>query len=393
LTVDSGQLIVIQQPGDRSEEIVNTLMGQYIIAFLILVRYREMGLEAVRRFIGVPHSDKKRYIFLKSPFDKGDLGGLKTKEQKMRVLIMGGTRFIGVYLTKILVGQGHEVVLFNRGNKPAPVEGIQQIKGDRQDPSQLKEKLSRETFDVIFDNNGRQLRDTQPLAEIFQNRVQHFIYVSSAGVYLKSDQMPHGEGDAVDPNSRHKGKYETETYLESAGLPWTSIRPTYIYGPQNYNDLEAWFFDRLVRDRPLPIPGNGCHLTQLGHVADLAAAMAAILGNEKAMGQIYNISDSRYVSFDGLARLCAAATGKSVDEVELVHYDPKQFNFGKRKAFPMRVQHFFADVNKAMTQLNWKPEFDLLSGLKDSFENDYLASGRDKAEVDFSLDEEILGSR
>ena len=49
----------------------------------------------------------------------------------MRILIMGGTRFIGVYLTKILIEQGHEVVLFNRGNKPAPVEGVKQIKGDR----------------------------------------------------------------------------------------------------------------------------------------------------------------------------------------------------------------------------------------------------------------------
>ncbi|MEL6164889.1 MAG: NAD-dependent epimerase/dehydratase family protein, partial [Cyanobacteria bacterium J06628_3] len=39
----------------------------------------------------------------------------------MRILIMGGTRFIGVYLTQILVDQGHEVVLFNRGNRPSPV--------------------------------------------------------------------------------------------------------------------------------------------------------------------------------------------------------------------------------------------------------------------------------
>jgi hypothetical protein len=56
----------------------------------------------------------------------------------------------------------------------------------------------------------------------------------------------------------------------------------------------------------------------------------------------------------------------------------------------MRVQHFFADVHKAMTQLNWHPEFDLLSGLKDSFQNDYLTSSRDTAEVDFSMDDEIL---
>ncbi|WP_026735807.1 NAD-dependent epimerase/dehydratase family protein [Fischerella sp. PCC 9605] len=308
----------------------------------------------------------------------------------MRILIMGGTRFIGVYLTQLLVQQGHEVVLFNRGNRPAPVGRVGQITGDRTDATQLKEKLSKENFDAIFDNNGRELTDTQPLAEIFQDRVQNFIYMSSAGVYLKSDQMPHTEGDAIDPKSRHRGKYETEAYLTQQKIPFTSIRPTYIYGPQNYNDLEAWFFDRIVRDRPIPIPGNGLHITQLGHVKDLARAMTKVLGNSKALRQIYNVSGDRFVTFDGLARACAVAAGKSPDEIKIVHYDPKKFDFGKRKAFPLRTQHFFASVNKAITELDWQPEYDLISGLKDSFENDYLVSERDKAEIDFSVDEEIL---
>jgi nucleoside-diphosphate-sugar epimerase len=311
----------------------------------------------------------------------------------MRILIMGGTRFIGVYLTQLLVEQGHEVVLFNRGNRLAPsLEGVGQIIGDRTDAAQLKAKLSPENFDAIFDNNGRELTDTQPLAEIFQDRVQHFVYMSSAGVYLKSDQLPHVEGDAVDPKSRHKGKHETEAYLTQLGLPFTSIRPTYIYGPRNYNELEGWFFDRIVRDRPIPIPGNGLHITQLGHVKDLAKAMTQVLGNERAIKQIYNISGDRFVTFDGLARASAVAAGKSPDAVKIVHYDPKKFNFGKRKAFPMRVQHFFASVHKAQTELNWYPEYDLISGLQDSLENDYLASGGDKADVDFSVDEEILNN-
>lgn len=308
----------------------------------------------------------------------------------MRILIMGGTRFIGVYLTKILAEQGHEVVLFNRGNKPAPVEGIKQIQGDRTDASQLKEKLSPEKFDAIFDNNGRELSDTQPLVEIFKDRVQHFIYMSSAGVYQKSDQMPHVEGDAVDPKSRHKGKHETEAYLAQQKVPFTAIRPTYIYGPQNYNDLEAWFFDRIVRDRPILMPGHGLHITQLGHVKDLAVAMAAVLSNSQAVGQIYNVSGDRYVTFDGLARACAVAAGKSAENLQILHYDPKKFDFGKRKAFPMRTQHFFASVNKAKTELGWHPEYDLISGLKNSFQKDYLASGRNKAEIDFSVDNEIL---
>ncbi|MEA5557918.1 NAD-dependent epimerase/dehydratase family protein [Nodularia spumigena] len=309
----------------------------------------------------------------------------------MRILIMGGTRFIGVYLTQLLVEQGHEVVLFNRGNRPLPaLPGVGQIIGDRTNATQLKEKLSSEKFDVIFDNNGRELTDTQPLAEIFQDQVQHFVYMSSAGVYLKSDQLPHIEGDTVDPKSRHRGKHETEAYLMQQNLPFTSIRPTYIYGPQNYNDLESWFFDRIVRDRPIPIPGNGLHITQLGHVKDLAQAMSQVIGNSQAIRQIYNISGDRFVTFDGLARACAVAAGKSPDAVKIVHYDPKNFDFGKRKAFPMRVQHFFASVNKAMAELAWQPKYDLISGLADSLENDYLKTGRDKAEVDFSMDEEIL---
>ncbi|MDJ0797528.1 MAG: NAD-dependent epimerase/dehydratase family protein [Calothrix sp. MO_167.B12] len=310
----------------------------------------------------------------------------------MRILIMGGTRFIGVYLTQMLLEQGHEVVLFNRGNRPAPVPTVETIIGDRTDASQLKEKLSTENFDIIFDNNGRKLTDTQPLADIFQNQVQQFIYMSSAGVYLKSDQMPHVEGDTIDPKSRHLGKHETETYLMQGGLPFTSIRPTYIYGPGNYNDLEAWFFDRIVRNRPIPIPGNGLHITQLGHVKDLAKAMSQVVGNSKAVGQVYNISGDRFVTFDGLARACAVAAGKSPDDIKIVHYEPKKFDFGKRKAFPLRMQHFFAAVNKAMKDLDWQPNYDLISGLKDSFQNDYLASGRDGADIDFSLDEEIVNS-
>ena len=307
----------------------------------------------------------------------------------MRILVIGGTRFIGVYLTQLLIKDGHEVVLFNRGNHAAPA-GVGQIIGDRTHSTQLQEKLAPESFDVVFDNNGRELTDTQPLAEIFQGRVKHFVYMSSAGVYLKSDQMPHLEGDAVDPKSRHKGKHETEAYLKQLGIPFTSIRPTYIYGPQNYNPLESWFFDRIVRDRPICIPGNGMHITQLGHVWDLAQAMTQIIGNNQAIGQIYNISGDRFVTFDGLARACAVAAGKSADDVKIVHYDPKKFDFGKRKAFPMRVQHFFASVNKAQIELNWQPKYDLISGLQNSLVNDYLINGQDKLEVDFSVDDEIL---
>jgi nucleoside-diphosphate-sugar epimerase len=102
------------------------------------------------------------------------------------------------------------------------------------------------------------------------------------------------------------------------------------------------------------------------------------------------VAGDRYVTFDGIARACAAAIGKSPDDLKLVHYDPKQFDFGKRKAFPMRVQHFYADIHKAQMELNWQPRYDLVAGLKDAYEQDYLPSGRGGKEIDFSTDDEIL---
>ena len=309
----------------------------------------------------------------------------------MKILVMGGTRFIGVYLTKMLVEAGYDVTLCNRGNKPTPVAGVKQIHCDRTDGEALKAALAGKVFDIIFDNNGRKLGDTQPLAEALLGKFEQLIYMSSAGVYLKGDQYPHLEGDALDPNSRHKGKFETEDYLANHDLPFTSIRPTYIYGPLNYNPLEAWFFDRIVRDRPIPIPGDGTAMTQLGHVQDLATAMVKTIRNSKAIGEIYNVSGDRYVTFDGLARACAEAAGKDPSTLDIRHYDPQAFDFGKRKAFPLRVQHFYASNQKAKTDLNWQPEFDLVSGLKDSFEKDYVANGWDKKDVDFSLDDQILG--
>lgn len=297
---------------------------------------------------------------------------------------MGGTRFIGVYLTQLLLAAGHEVTLLNRANRPAP-EGLEVVKCDRKDPDALKAALSGRQFDAIYDNNGRELSDTRPLVELFGRSVQQFIYVSSAGVYLKSEQMPHIEGDPVDPNSRHKGKHHTEDYLKRQRVPFTSIRPVYIYGPQNYNPVEKWFFDRISQGRPLPIPGDGKAITQLGHCEDLARAMVAVLGNQAAIGQIYNIAGNRYVTFDGIAQACAEAMGKSAPDIR--HYDPSQFDFGKRKAFPMRMQHFFASIDKARHDLDWSPRYSLVSGLRDSYQNDYL---RSEQSLDFDLDEQIL---
>eukprot|EP00898_Chlorokybus_atmophyticus_P000515 jgi/Chlat1/1464/Chrsp12S02069 len=328
--------------------------------------------------------------------------------EKKKILMMGGTRFIGLYLARMLVEEGHEVTLFTRGKQPIAQQipddtdasfekysrSIKHLKGDRKDSAAVKDALSKNKFDIVYDINGA--NTIVPLSKLHnlpgakQKRqslsLRRFLTLST-GVYLKSDEMPHFEVDAVDPKSRHVGKLDTESYLSSAGVTWTSVRPVYIYGPLNYNPVEEWFFHRIAAKRPIPVPNSGLQITQLGHVKDLARAFVLTLGNSKAYNQVYNISGDKYVTFSGIARACAEAAG--APPPELVHYNPKEYDFGKAKAFPLRDQHFFTSIEKAKKDLDWAPEFDLIAGLKDSYEKDF-GRGTFRKAADFTADDMIL---
>ena len=84
--------------------------------------------------------------------------------------------------------------------------------------------------------------------------IEQYIYCSSAGVYLKSDQMPHCEQDAVDPKSRHKGKLDTEALLAASGVNYTSVRPVYIYGAPPYDSCSGLEPPLLVLTARSPAP-------------------------------------------------------------------------------------------------------------------------------------------
>lgn len=320
------------------------------------------------------------------------------------ILMLGGTRFIGAYLARQLIEDGNEVTLLTRGKAPITQQipddddevsynaykaAVEHAKADRKDTDAVKSALAGKQFDAIYDMNGREASDVESVLDAVGD-VGQYIFCSSAGVYLKSDQMPHQEEDATDPASRHKGKLNTEALLADRGLNWTSLRPVYIYGPLNYNPVEEWFFQRLAEGRPIPVPNSGKQVTQLGHVKDLATAFKLVLDNPVAKSQIYNISGDRYVTFDGIALACAEAAGKDVPE--LIHYNPKDFDFGKKKAFPMRDQHFFASINKAKRDLKWEPQYGLVDGLKDSYEKDF-GRGTYRKEADFTTDDMIIKAR
>ena len=306
----------------------------------------------------------------------------------MQILVMGGTRFVGKPLVARLQSQGHALTLFTRGKNPVPA-GVEHLCGDRSSDEGLS-ALQGRRFDVIVDSSGRKLEDSRRVVTITGVPSHRFVYVSSAGVYADSDQWPLDESSPTDPQSRHAGKADTEAWLRSEGIPFTSFRPTYIYGPGNYNPIERWFFDRIVNNRPIPLPGDGSTITQLGHVEDLAEAMARSIEVDAAANRIYNCSGKQGVSFRGLIRAAALACGQDPERLDLRSFNPANLDPKARKAFPLRLNHFLTDITRVERELAWTPRFDLAQGLADSYANDYAPNPA--VDPDFSGDATLVGA-
>ena len=301
----------------------------------------------------------------------------------MKVLFYGGTRFVGKALVSNLLSKGHEIFVFTRGNLPVP-KNITHLKGDRSNDEDLKQ-LSDHSFDLIVDSSGRKLEDTQRLLKFSGLPSFRFIYISSAGVYDNTQLFPVSEESRIDLESRHIGKAKTESWLKDEGIPFTSFRPTYIYGPGNYNPIEKWFFDRIINGQSIPVPLDGQTITQLGHVSDLADAISKSLETDKAINQIYNCSGCKAVTFKGLIETAILATGNKVIDFNLRSFDPSKLDPKARKLFPLRLTNFFTDTSKIETDLSWEPKFDLINGLIDSYKNDYLLANH--YQVDFNADD------
>jgi len=299
---------------------------------------------------------------------------------------MGGTRFVGRPLVQQLLAAGHTLTLFTRGKNPVPA-GVEHLCGDRSTAEGLA-ALSGRQFDVIVDSSGRTVDDSRSVLEITGAPSHRFVYVSSAGVYADSELWPLTEDSPTDPQSRHSGKLDTEAWLTAEKIPFTSFRPTYIVGAGNYNPVESWFFDRIVHGRPVPLPGDGSTITQLGHVNDLATAMALSIGVDAAANRIYNCSSAQGISFRGLVAAAARACGKDPATVEIRSFDPSGLDKKARKAFPLRMAHFLTDIHRVQRELAWTPTYDVERSLADSYSNDYAK--RMPTSPDFSSDDQLL---
>jgi nucleoside-diphosphate-sugar epimerase len=313
----------------------------------------------------------------------------------MEVLVVGGTEFISVHVVRALLRRGHAVTVLNRGRRPERrPASVRALVADRRDHPGLRRVLAGERFDAVVDvayapTTGE---DVAALADALDDRAGHVLFVSTGRVYDHARPIPFDEDT---PRSLYWGEYAKNKIAgedvllarhRERGLPVTIVRPTHVYGPMNTRDNETFFFDRLVRGRPVLVPGPGGWLRQFGHVEDLAEAIAALLGRREAFGQAYNVTGEEIVTQVGFVEIIADVLKRPL---ELVHCP-----VGAGRPAPPFGQNLVYDCHAVYTTtkvraLGIRPAWTLASGLAQTFEW-YLREGLDRREVDFSAEDAIL---
>lgn len=314
--------------------------------------------------------------------------------------MLGGNRYIGLNLVAELARQGHDVTVVNSHAVPMPA-GVRRLHADRQVPGELIDVISehRDAFDIVYDNTAYHVTDLRPLVELFTDRVAQFVFTSTAAVYRRSFVQPIGEtfarhpAGSADPRKAYGvAKVECEDYLLGIGasLPVTVLRVGHTIGPRSpLVTREPIYFARLEQGRPIPIPGEGFPFVQLVHVADVARAMVAVAGNDRTNGQVYNINGSELTSVFGCVTLMARVVGVQPNIVQV------PLDLARRSTTPLvhwgegLVGGAMYSIDKATAELDWRPQFGLLDGYRDSYEW-FKTEGRDRYVFDFTADDQIL---
>ncbi|KAI3832387.1 hypothetical protein MKX03_006748 [Papaver bracteatum] len=212
-------------------------------------------------------------------------------------------------------------------------------------------------FDVVLDNNDKDLDIVRPVVDWAKNAgAKQFLFIS-----------------------KDAGHVVVEKYIGETFGSWDSFRKRKKSFFQIFYKwcltLRVLFFACIVRNRSSPIPGSGMQLTNISHTRYLSYMLIVAIENPTAAsGNIFNCVSDRAVTLDGMAKLCAQATGLPV---EIVHYDPKAVGIDAKKEFPLRNVHFCAEPRAAKELLGWSSSTKLPEDLKERFE-EYVKIGKDK---------------
>jgi 2'-hydroxyisoflavone reductase len=215
----------------------------------------------------------------------GAIGKTLSPKKPLRILIMGGTGFLGPHFVEAALNKGHQLSLFNRGKtnpgrfKDSRYAAIEQLQGDRKsDLSALENK----TWDAVLDTSAYLPADVTRSAGLLAKAVQQYLIVSTISVYAKMDKPGLDEKseliELADPtidkvsNETYGGlKALSEKAAENA-MPGkvTVVRPGLIVGPGDHTDRFTYWPARAARGGDILAPENPDAPTQFIDVRDLA---------------------------------------------------------------------------------------------------------------------------
>lgn len=234
-----------------------------------------------------------------------------------KILILGGTGFLGPALVDAARARGHVLTLFNRGKtRPNLFPDIEKLQGDRD--GNLK-ALEGRKWDAVIDTSGYVPRVVKASADLLAPSVDHYVFISTISVYPDNAKPGTDETSPVqtmaDEKSEEVPKYygALKALCEKAAeqsMPGrvTNIRPGLIVGPYDPTDRFTYWPVRVARGGEVLAPGNGKDPVQFIDVRDLAAWTIGCI--ERRHLGIYNATGpARRMTVAELLDACKQASG------------------------------------------------------------------------------------
>lgn len=223
----------------------------------------------------------------------------------MRVLVIGGTLFIGKHLTDALLAAGHDVTILHRSPSSELPPGVRGLLADRNDPAAVASALSGQRFEAVFDNvydweRGTTADQVAATARACaSDTLEKYVFMSSVAAF--GDGLNHGDDDPLAPADHPEAYVRNKAASERAlfamkDLPAVTVRPPFVYGPGNPFYREAFFWDRVRDHRPILVPDDGSRLMQFVYVKDIVWCCLRILSTPAAAGKGFNVADAAPVT-------------------------------------------------------------------------------------------------
>jgi nucleoside-diphosphate-sugar epimerase len=323
---------------------------------------------------------------------------------QFKILIIGGTTFIGKLLVQELLRLGHEVTVLHRQNRHPFSKRVANLVADRNRIETIQAAVGKLRFDAVYDlaydwERGTNASQIEATALFFDGKVSRYIFISSVAAY--GDGLNHHEGDALAPDDhpdsyvRNKAMSERSLFRlhQRTGFPVVTIRPPFVYGPGNPFYREAFFWDRFRAGRKIVLPSDGHRLMQFLYVEDLVGLAIKVLDSRNAIGHAFNAANAKALTQHEVVNELARAGG--FKEPELISaprdrivqaggspFGPKLY-FGYYFDLPAITEV----ITKAQRMLAFRPtEFSV--GLKTTYKA-YLKQ-RNFPKPDFTFEDEVL---